>query len=58
MTAYFQFAADSRDNIGMLLDNVLAESVDTAPVPEPSTLLLLGGGLIGLGLYRKNRKKA
>ncbi len=30
---------------------------ETAPVPEPSTFLLLGGGLIGLGFYRKNRKK-
>ena len=30
-----------------------------APVPEPSTILLLGGGLAALGLLanRRNRKK-
>jgi hypothetical protein len=35
-------------------DNV---SVDSAPVPEPSTLLLLGSGLSGLAWYGRKRKK-
>ncbi len=28
-----------------------------APVPEPSTILLLGGGLLGLGIYGRKRGK-
>jgi len=40
---------------GAALDNV---RVDLAPVPEPSTFLLLGAGLAGLGIFGRRLKRS
>ncbi|WP_084154198.1 PEP-CTERM sorting domain-containing protein [Citrifermentans bremense] len=47
----FRSIGGNGDNIGALLDNV-----SIAPVPEPSTILLLASGFFGVAIYGKRRK--
>jgi hypothetical protein len=49
------FSNAGGDDFGAILDNVRLATRDTAAVPEPSTLALLGGGLVALGLSWRRR---
>lgn len=52
--ASISFEGQGGDNVGMLLDNIRLE---TASVPEPSTLLLLGMGVLGMAGYGRRKIK-
>ena len=40
----------------IMVNGTLEATGNSAPVPEPSTILLLGSGLVGLALWRQRRK--
>lgn len=46
------------DGYDTFLDGTTGEDPGPDPVPEPSTILLLGSGLLGLSWYGRKRKKA
>jgi hypothetical protein len=48
------WATDSTDSAGL---NGFEQRFSQAVIPEPSTFLLLGGGLAGLAFYARRRRK-
>jgi len=49
------FMSDSHEH-SRIDSRLYLVSIEPAPVPEPSTLLLLASGLVGLGVYSRRKK--
>jgi hypothetical protein len=51
-------AADNCASIkanGTVTGNILSERITLQPVPEPTTLLLVGSALVGVGMWGRKR---
>ena len=46
------------NNGDLKLDNIIYELAENQPVPEPSTMLLLGSGLVGIVAWRYRKHQA
>jgi len=54
--AYFGFTGATGASFSRQLIDNFEITVNQTPVPEPTTVLLLGSGLLSLGAYRRRRK--
>lgn len=54
--AYSNVVGSAAANLVSLFDLQLTPQAENVPVPEPTTILLLGSGLAGLTFYRRRRK--
>lgn len=52
-SAAIAFSLSGGDNVGIILDNVVLQSLERVEVPEPSSFMLLMLGLLGLVLARR-----
>lgn len=52
----FDFQPNGFPSADVVIDRVYV--VESAPVPEPGTLMLLGAGFLGLAVYGKRRKSS
>ena len=58
MGEYYGFRTDAQfgEYQALAIDSIETSQPDLAPIPEPGTLLLLGGGLVGLAAPPRSSK--
>jgi hypothetical protein len=59
-TPFFRarFENDATNSLSVVLDDLTYSNTSTAPVPEPSTIILMGIGLLGLVGIKARKKKS